>query len=47
MLMQSLKGNDFITIQKTYLEVYNLPVMVGGMQLSALGYYENSLEKIK
>lgn len=47
MLMQSLKGNDFINIQKTYLEVYNLPIMVGGMQLSALGYYENSLEKIK
>lgn len=47
MLMQSLKGNDFITIQKTYLEVYSLPVMIGGMQLSALGYYENSLEKIK
>ena len=36
-------GNDFITIQKTYLEVYNLPVMISGMQLSALGYYEKSL----
>ncbi len=47
MLVQSLKGNDFINIQKMYLEVYNLPVMIGGMQLSALGYYENSLEKIK
>lgn len=47
MLIQSLKGNDFINIQKTYLEVYNLPVMVGGLQLSALGYYENSLKQIK
>ena len=46
MLLQGLKGNDFITIQKTYLEVYNLPVMIGGMQLSALGYYPNSLEAI-
>ncbi len=46
MLFEGLKGNDFITIQKTYLEVYNLPVMVGGMQLSALGYYEKSLETI-
>lgn len=46
MLLQGLKGNDFITIQKTYLEVYNLPVMIGGMQLSALGYYPNSLDAI-
>ncbi len=46
MLLQGLKGNDFITIQKTYLEVYNLPVMVGGMRLSALGYYEDSLQAI-
>ena len=47
MLFESLKGNDFITIQKTYLEVYNLPVMISGMQLSALGYYEKSLKAIK
>ncbi len=47
MLMQSLKGNDFLSIQKTYLEVYNLPVTIGGLQLAALGYYENSLNKIK
>lgn len=46
MLLQGLKGNDFINIQKTYLEVYNLPVMIGGMQLSALGYYDNSLQAI-
>lgn len=47
MLMQSLKGNDFINIQKTYLEVYTLPVNIGGMQLSALGYYDDSLKEIK
>ena len=47
MLMQSLKGNDFINIQKAYLEVYSLPVMVGGLRLSALGYHENSLKKIQ
>lgn len=47
MLMQSLKGNDFITIQKTYLEVYTLPVMLGDLQLSALGYYDNSLKEIQ
>ena len=47
MLIQGLKGNDFINIQKTYLEVYNLPVMIGGLQLSALGYHENSLAAIK
>ncbi len=46
MLLQGLSGNDFINIQKTYLEVYNLPVMIGGMQLSALGYYDKSLETI-
>ncbi len=47
MLLQTLKGNDFVTIQKMYLEVYNLPVMLGNMQLSALGYYEDSLKKIQ
>ena len=46
MLLEVLKGNDFITIQKTYLEVYNLPVMIGGLQLSALGYYNKSLKAI-
>lgn len=46
MLLEGLKGNDFMTIQKTYLEVYNLPVIVSGLQLSALGYYENSLKAI-
>jgi LCP family protein required for cell wall assembly len=47
MITNSLNGDDFITIQKTYLEVYNLPIVVGGLQVSALGYYENSLNVIK
>lgn len=47
MLMNGLQGKDFITIQKTYLEVYSLPIMIGGMNVSALGYYENSLNAIK
>lgn len=47
MLVQSLHGNDFINIQKMYLEVYNQSVLMGGMRLSALGYYDNSLTKIK
>lgn len=47
MLINGLKGNDFLTMQKTYLEVYNLSVMVGGYQLSALGYYESSLNEIR
>ena len=46
MLFESLKGNDFITIQKTYLEVYNLPIIVSNLQLAALGYYEGSLKNI-
>lgn len=46
MLINGLKGNDFITIQKTYLEVYSLPITIGGMNVSALGYYENSLHAI-
>jgi LCP family protein required for cell wall assembly len=47
MLATALNGDDFINIQKTYLEVYSLPITVGGMQVSALGYYENSLSAIK
>ncbi len=46
MLISGLKGNDFIKIQKTYLEVYSLPITIGGMNVSALGYYENSLSAI-
>lgn len=47
MLLSGLSGNEFINIQKTYLEVYSLPVTIGGLNISALGYYENSLNAIK
>lgn len=47
MLVNGLKGDSFINIQKTYLEVYSLPVTVGGRTVSALGYYEGSLNAIQ
>jgi len=49
MLINSLNGEDFITIQKTYLEYYNLPVYLpaSGTTTSALGYYPNSLKAIQ
>ena len=49
MLNSSLKGNDFVTIHKTYLEHYSLPVYLQNayMYTSALGYYPDSLEAIK
>lgn len=48
MLINSLKGEDFISIQKTYLEYYSLPVYLpsAGMTTSALGYYPGSLKAI-
>lgn len=47
MLLKGLNGDNFINIQKTYLEVYNLPISIGGMTVSALGYYDNSLKAIQ
>ncbi len=47
MFVEGLKGKDFISIQKTYLEVYNLPIIASGLTLSALGYYDDSLKAIK
>ena len=49
MVKNSLKGNDFITIEKTYLEYYDLPVYLKGSNTvtSALGYYTGSLDAIK
>ena len=49
MIKNSLKGNDFITIEKTYLEYYDLPVYLKGSNTvtSALGYYTESLNAIK
>lgn len=48
MLINSLNGEDFITIQKTFLEYYNLNVWLpsAGMKTSALGYYPGSLNAI-
>lgn len=49
MLSNSLNGEEFITIHKTYLELYSLPVYLQNayMYSSALGYYPDSLEAIK
>lgn len=46
MLGKALAGNDFITIQKTYLTYYNLNVQIGGYTASALGYYQGSMDAI-
>ena len=47
MISKALKDEDFINIQKTKLEIYNLPVyMPSGNITSALGYYESSLNAI-
>ena len=49
MVSNSLNGDDFVTIKKTYLETYSLPVYLpyAGMYTSALGYYQGSLEAIQ
>ncbi len=48
MAQNSLKGEEFITINKSYLETYNLRVFLpsSNMYTSALGYYPASLEAI-
>ena len=47
MISKALKDEDFINIQKTKLEIYNLPVYLpSGNITSALGYYESSLNAI-
>lgn len=46
MIGSALAGGDFITIQKTYLTYYNLNVMLGGYEVSALGYYQGSMDAI-
>lgn len=46
MLGAALTGNDFITIQKTYLTVYDVNTSVGGYNISALGYYQGSMDAI-
>lgn len=47
MLLKSLNGDDIITIQKTYLEYYDLPIYTANGYRSCLGYYTASLEAIK
>ena len=48
MVAKTLSDGNFLTIQKTYLEYYNLPVRLSnnGILLSAIGYYPGSLEAI-
>ncbi|MBR1413340.1 MAG: LCP family protein [Bacilli bacterium] len=49
MLSKSLNDEEFISIKKTYLEYYSLPVYLksSNMYTAALGYYPDSLEAIK
>ena len=47
MLLNSLNGEDLVTIEKTYLEYYDLPIYTSYGYMSAIGYYESSLEAIK
>ena len=47
MLGNMLNDEDFINIQKTYLEVYNMNVYISSGRISsALGYYDASLKDI-
>ena len=48
MISNSLKDESFLTIEKTYLEYYSLPVRLSnnGSFTSAIGYYSGSLEAI-
>ncbi len=47
-LSSALSGNEFINIEKSYLEVYNLRVWLpsSGRESASLGYYEDSLNDI-
>ena len=47
MLSNSLNGEEFLKIQKTYLEYYSLPVYTSNMYTSAIGHFEGSLNEIK
>lgn len=48
MLINALHGDDFISIQKTYLEYYSLPIYLpsSNFTMSAIGYYPGSLNAI-
>lgn len=47
MLLNSLNGEDIVTIEKTYLEYYDLPIYTSYGYISAIGYYDSSLKAIK
>lgn len=48
MLLNSLNGSEMLTIEKTYMEYYHMPVYLSNNRYrSAIGYYEDSLEAIK
>ena len=47
MLLKSLNGEETITIQKTYMEYYDLPIYTASGYRSCIGYYSASLEAIK
>ena len=48
MALNALSGEEFININKAYLETYSLPVVLpNGRSTSALGYYNDSLEDIQ
>ena len=48
MIANLMNGEEFVGIEKTYLETYSLPVYLAhaGRTTSALGYYEASLDEI-
>ena len=46
-VLSSVSGSgDAVSINKTYLETYSLPVWIGYSHTSALGYYKDSMEEI-
>ena len=47
-IVQVAQGNtgDVLSINKTYLETYSLPVWLGSSHTSALGYYKDSMDEI-
>ena len=47
MVINTLSGDKALTLNKTYLEVYDKPIYLpNGMYSATLGYYERSLEEI-
>ena len=47
-IVQVAQGStgDVLSINKTYLETYSLPVWLGSSHTSALGYYKDSMDEI-